>query len=487
VPLVYRPFQRRQRERLLRLKLRERKALVAAFEILDVNESEALEHDIMRRLLSSFTSGDHIEVMFQLLDEDKNGTIDLFEFFKIVDTIKLNIKVKTLAEKPPYFRLCGIRSTYFNRNAVIKIVETKAFSYLGTTMCTSALIALLIQDYVKEIVPVWIGIVLFYLVVELLLLDIADEISSRVYMRPWIYISTVVVEVSLYVAYLAVSSFSTSASSGIFKFLCFAVVSMHVGIRIVVRVKTVERIVFVSLKLFHILGLLLLIVLLIVYFYAIIGMEVFSDSAYTTLPNNEGDFSTFPKCMLSVFQLTTGEDWFELLYMQLAEPGGTVVRNTFVAIYFVSFTFITDIYLLSIVLAVFLDAFLVVEKIEDDTIKVIYDNDKAARTLGLPSKKFKLTKVRTLEEILYEDFLQDNQLNTIEELVRMGVIKTEKRETFMRNQSMKMEKRRRSNKAFRSLEPKTPTFRSNDVIEEFELKKLESNSRIDLSNSLFGD
>ena len=68
VPLVYLPFQKRQRKRVLEMKVEERKALVAAFEVLDVEGTQKLSLEIMRKLLTSHCSAEHIDLMIQILD-----------------------------------------------------------------------------------------------------------------------------------------------------------------------------------------------------------------------------------------------------------------------------------------------------------------------------------------------------------------------------------------------------------------------------------
>lgn len=68
VPLVYLPFQKRQRKRVLEMKIEERKALVAAFEVLDVEGTQKLSLDTMRKLLEAHSSEEHIDLMLQILD-----------------------------------------------------------------------------------------------------------------------------------------------------------------------------------------------------------------------------------------------------------------------------------------------------------------------------------------------------------------------------------------------------------------------------------
>lgn len=123
--------------------------------------------------------------------------------------------------------------------------------------------------------------------------------------------------------------------------------------------------------------------------------------------------------------------------------------RAYVVLYFISFDIILNLYILSILLAIFLDAFLVFQNIKEDTIEVIRDDDKAVAMLGIPKSRYVLLKHRTLEEVLYEEFLQDNHLNTIEELFKLGVI-TEKNHNVVKSKLERQKRKKRLSRCISS-------------------------------------
>ena len=82
VPLVYEPFQKRQRKRYVKDKYTERKCIVAAFQLLDVDKTQSLDISEVREVFESLGySSNQMRVMLQLLDADGDGEVDLVEFF----------------------------------------------------------------------------------------------------------------------------------------------------------------------------------------------------------------------------------------------------------------------------------------------------------------------------------------------------------------------------------------------------------------------
>lgn len=290
---------------------------------------------------------------------------------------------------------------------------------MGNALCLITLLVLFLYNLIDVVVVVaTVGLYLSFLVVETLLITLSTmQPLSKVFIAKCFCLF---LEVVLYIVYLSLPA-ENERNVIVLSILCILVLTVHIGDRLFREVDTVAKIVFVSLKMINILTVITVVTCLLMYVYLIVGMESFSDSTLTTLPDGSKDFATFWLAFLSVFQLETGEAWNELLYAQMAETS-SFFWEAYVILYFVSFSIILTLYILSIVLAIFLDAFLVFQNIKDDTIQVIYDNDKAVATLGIPKKRYVLVKRRSLEEVLYEDFLQDNHLNTIEELFKQGVI-----------------------------------------------------------------
>mmetsp|Transcript_32189 Transcript_32189/g.51225 ORF Transcript_32189/g.51225 Transcript_32189/m.51225 type:complete len:1442 (+) Transcript_32189:1312-5637(+) len=412
VPLVYLPLQNRQRKRLLENKITACKGLVAAFEVLDANEKYCLESKLVIKLLCAFTSKENARVMIGLMDSDRNGTIDLLEFFQIVDMIKLKIRIKDNTEHRPYLNI--FRYT-FERKKFRKFRKNAWFRRLSVAMTTILIGVLLLYRLVPLSVLVFTaGVYLLFVGFELALAGISRRKSYRSRQIMNVLIFLWFVEVLLFFVYLGTSKLVV--------FNILQVVLVHHIYRVVYVLPTLKLIIYVTSKLRNVLGIISLVVFCLVYGYTMFGMEVFSRNKYTSHPAGKTDFGSFSHAFISVFQLVTGEQWNVLLYMNFVS-GDNLGYALLSSGYFLSFNLIVNVYILSIVLAIFLDAFLLFKDVKEDTVSEFSEDTKAAKVLGLQPKKYLLFKKRSLEETLYEDFLERNSKNTIQELLDLGIIR----------------------------------------------------------------
>jgi hypothetical protein len=123
-----------------------------------------------------------------------------------------------------------------------------------------------------------------------------------------------------------------------------------------------------------------LLLLLLLFIYACLGMGLFGTVAYGEVIGPDTNFQDFGNALLLVFRVSTGEDWQRLLYdtvrdranctstlqtpEELARDGprgcGTVLGYPF----FISFTSFVSIVLMNIIIAVILEGFQAMEQIE---------------------------------------------------------------------------------------------------------------------------
>ena len=108
--------------------------------------------------------------------------------------------------------------------------------------------------------------------------------------------------------------------------------------------------------------------LLILYIYAILGVEFFSDVAHGEFVNEDANFSSFGFAMLTLFRCITGESYNGIMHdVMVTEAGSAPGRcsdsqgtcgNPAVAIpFFISFVLIGSFVMLNVFVAVILDAF----------------------------------------------------------------------------------------------------------------------------------
>jgi hypothetical protein len=99
----------------------------------------------------------------------------------------------------------------------------------------------------------------------------------------------------------------------------------------------------------------------IYYFYAVVGMEIFSDPAHAgdkcqapglVQSQPQDRYCDFANSLFTLFQLTMGQDWHVNMYNAIEE------RNFYAAWYFVTFIILVVTVLLNLMTAVFLDSFM---------------------------------------------------------------------------------------------------------------------------------
>ncbi len=425
VPLVYQPLQHRQRKRLMDNKIFERKALVAAFEVLDTAEEYSLDEAVVNELISTFSSSEDAKIIMRLLDEDGNGSIDLFEFFQVVDSIKLSIQVKEESAVSNTTTVCGV---FVSRRPWQAVAQSAWFRLAGVV----ATVAMLISLMLFRIVPLLVIVVVVGVYIVLTVAEgVVLVLSGGLYRggKSWLKLTLALAgaESALWVAFV------TTGVMAVWKALQIVMI-VHIY-RVVLATQTLRSILFVSRKLRHILSTIVTLVFCIMYGYTMFGMDVFSGTFArpggpdTTYPDgSEADYADYVHALTTVFQLVTGQAWNAVYYVNAVSgpaegSAGWFWWRAMTIGYFVSFNVIVNLYVLSVVMAIFLDAFLVFKDIKEDTVSEYVDKSKAAKVLGIPNKTYLLFKERSLEETLYEDFLLQNHKNTIQELLDLKIIR----------------------------------------------------------------
>ena len=89
---------------------------------------------------------------------------------------------------------------------------------------------------------------------------------------------------------------------------------------------------------------------LLIFIYALIGMQFFGDKADTQSddPTMRTNFSTFLRSLLSIFQVLTGENWNEVMYIIIDNYGFAS------SLYFVSLIVFGNFMILNLFLAILL-------------------------------------------------------------------------------------------------------------------------------------
>ncbi|KAM3873751.1 putative voltage-dependent N-type calcium channel subunit alpha-1B [Diretmus argenteus] len=110
-----------------------------------------------------------------------------------------------------------------------------------------------------------------------------------------------------------------------------------------------------------------LLIAMLFFIYAIIGMQVFGDIALMedSAINHHNNFQTFFQALMLLFRSATGEAWHEIMLAclsnrpcdKLSGSGGKDCGNDFAYFYFVSFIFLCSFLMLNLFVAVIMDNF----------------------------------------------------------------------------------------------------------------------------------
>lgn len=201
----------------------------------------------------------------------------------------------------------------FSRIKTRTLLNSGWFKALGFSLSLLTLAALFLYRVIPDSVLIGIvGLYLVFLVFEAVLLAVTYQKTSR---RFVLKKTVLAFEVVVYVVLIALPSDYTQRDM-LLAIVCLPVLTVNIGERLVKSADTVYKIMFVGVKMTHILSVLLIVIFLIMYVYIICGMEGFSGAVYTTLPEGQRDFDSFWIAALSVFQMVTGEGLNELLDAQ---------------------------------------------------------------------------------------------------------------------------------------------------------------------------
>ena len=477
VPLVYGPFRQRQRDRYVKEKFTERKAIVAAFQLLDTDESKKLNINEVKDMFEHLGYfGHQIRIMLQILDSDGDGSIDLVEFFDVISAMKTSVSVTEDTVTSPYVGILGrdfrrkdlealitvdvlsnfsgeddrlaVDSPRGNRKSKqgkygifqsarldgdgsklflermcglrVGVLSAAVFLSLAVFVCTCFFYK---YDPTSKLVRSTLGTYTSLFILEYIVLALSRTMraywkSGRTAKVHTLFVFAVTV---LLLGAVITLPFDTRLEGMFWKMLQAAMILTL--FRFISFSRMASRMVFVTAKMSEILITLLIIILMSCQFYVYFGMEAFSNYKISGRPDGESEFGKYASAEATVFQLFTGEGWNNVFASKYLEPNTSDMVDFFTVLYFFTFHALVNIYLESIVLAIFLDSFSVMkDTTATTTVREVTDNAKAARRLGIKSKRFKVHRKLRLEEILHKDYMHEQRVAHIKELSRLGVL-----------------------------------------------------------------
>uniref|UniRef100_A0A7S3GLY2 EF-hand domain-containing protein n=1 Tax=Palpitomonas bilix TaxID=652834 RepID=A0A7S3GLY2_9EUKA len=89
-------YRTERKKQVLKLRIRERKSLLAAFQVLDSDNKGFISQETFSSLMKEVLPKAEpaiVNMLFELMDADGNNQIDVFEFFEMLDTLLLRFRV----------------------------------------------------------------------------------------------------------------------------------------------------------------------------------------------------------------------------------------------------------------------------------------------------------------------------------------------------------------------------------------------------------
>ena len=356
VAVIFDSFKVQRKKQALEDRIMERQALLAAFQCLPKTANNSVSFETWCDLIRSLKverEEHEIQLLFSVIDQDGNGTVDVLEFFELVDCLLLRFEIEASGDSA--WRTHPLTSwLYVARPKLQWLVTHKVF--LNTV---TVLIAFNI--FVSASIPnsaegsrersVYVAMdyaILFLSCVELLLRMAAWGFIPFLH-SGWNRFDFILVFVAL------ASGLSPATPVVGIKLRSFRSIRMW---RILTCIPRFKQFTNTFLKIGTPLSIVGGLLVIIFYVYAIFGMEVFGDTldelpGYTSEVNEWATFSTPGRTFLLLFQLLTTSNFHDIMFATM-----TATNTRWASLYFVSFTFIVSNIVVNVLVSLVLEIFL---------------------------------------------------------------------------------------------------------------------------------
>ena len=398
IALIFNAYRESRKAKLLSNRINDRLVLAAAFRFLDESDEkdDFINFETWMNLLKHIkpkVDDDYAKAIFTVVDAQEDR-IDLMEFFELCDILLDDIEVedtKLLSEKS----FAGKIQHYFVWLYSSKIYGIIIFILLSINF---AAMAVVYNPYIATSQWFW-GCFLVNLAIATILL--LEQFVKLLGLRPWIFVKS---NWNWYDLILSMTGFVACGMVGVLKYypegfgdLYFAgyLITQYDGLfrasqalqvvilfRLITCSSRLQYLVANIMRLIPIMTNITLMVLIIIYVYAIIGMELFAGrTTPTDYVSPYHDFNSFFDALLVLFQLLTTSNWHTVMYAYAA------VTGWWATVYFMSFYIIVVVLILNLVIALVLEQF-----------EFLYDKSKAEETLLELNSDDKEENERPVEE-----------------------------------------------------------------------------------------
>ncbi|GMH86611.1 hypothetical protein TrST_g13904 [Triparma strigata] len=405
IPTLYRAFKLNHHKEALHGRILERTALLAAFQLLDIERKGQIELQVFKRVLAKVRpdmfdpkTGEEKErgiaktMFFELAQTDPERKIIYpIDFFRCCEVILIDwasVRGVSAEEQSLYDRICGNGDLQHFRQKLQVLLESVVFDKI--ILSVTSIVTLLLAFFNSGVIPDWF----IEAVAEIYIYCCAFEqvlkmyaIGFRTLSKSWATkYDLAVIGWSLFcqVAGLCADSIvSVVGENDATRFLMTYRRSMG-SLFIVLRF---IRVIFISkrlrklkvvLTIYPFMANSMALTLLFLYFWALGGMYLFGElDMYSDITTNcqleyesSLDFSNFAAANMRLFQILTSSNWHLIMYTSMC-----TMNHRYYAFYFILFHLIAVLILLQIVIAIYVEAFIAFQDKDGEEDKEIYFED----------------------------------------------------------------------------------------------------------------
>jgi hypothetical protein len=356
IAVSFNRFLEQNRRQVLARRALQRRGLLAAFAALDHSNTSDIAFDdilrLLRELRGSDVDRDEARAVFAALDQDKSGSVDILEFFRITDVLVLGFY------RLPHRHAHRSAETCFGRfrARLLAVVQSRWFNVLSAALILLSFVDICLSvAYIDDARLVSIFDIIDGVITGCFLIEVVMRMTAlgvRAFFRDgWLIFDLLVVIVSLVFPIAnALDEFvgvgSQSLVLRVFRLGRLIKAMRLIGVSMHFRVITMTYVYLWPMmwRLFALLS-------AVMVAYGIVGMELFGGTDMHLYSDGYVTFDTPFAALLSVFQLFTTSNWHQIMYAAMD------ATTAWASIYFLSFYFLVIKFILYLLLALIIESF----------------------------------------------------------------------------------------------------------------------------------
>ena len=435
VALIFQSYQSARKKQQLQEKIESRKVLAGAFKFLDADKDNFISFSLwtdLLKLLKPNLDPEYARKTFLDINLGEDD-IDMMEFFQLCDSLLDEVeeivdlsRSTQLLQRFQYYTTWLMDSPAY-RFALWLVLLVDSIAY-ACILSTSAPTISWTYYYSVTVTLTYYIYCIYATNMVCALIMLSDQIfriaglgPKSFFIRRWNqfdFTTTIISVVSIFIAStLFLFGFPYEEPIRIFH-----AISVILLMRVISCSAKLRRLAEIVNHMFGIMSLVVVMLLLLMYTYAIAGMELFDGYHPTDYVNYYHTFDNFGGTMLTLFQLLTTSNWHDVMYAYMTTYGSSYFFKAIIALFFVSFIVIVVIVILGLVIALIIEQFeyYYEHKGEEEFLLEMTEHDEAVEEQQRKepghhrSRKFRRKRANT------ESIMEGDEYNELSNILGMN-------------------------------------------------------------------